>query len=438
MPPPPATAPRILIAESETSRTCDVARTLTGEEFAGYRIDGLIGGGGMGVVYRAMDPALERTVALKLLAPGLAEDAAFRERFITESKLAASLEHPNVIPIYQAGEHEGVLFLAMRYVPGDDVRTLVRREGALDPLRAGRVIAQVAAALEVAHECGLVHRDVKPANLLLGRGEHVYLTDFGLSKRLGGEEHTPTGELLGTLDFVAPEQIRGEPVCRETDVYALACTSFDVLTGRVPFPVETQEGKLWAHLSEPPPAATVLVPSLPPAIDEVLAKGMSKEPADRHPSALAFASALSAAAAPTADRSAAVAPPARRSPRTAPGLRAPGRPPAPGARRPARAALEARSDRGREVRAALGPALMEPFNLVVLAALLVTGAALGSLVLMIPLALTVYAVAVTHSVLTMLADRRAGQKPAPERPAPMSSPPPPPPTATARRRAERR
>src|SRR4051794_39232703 len=218
----------------------------------------------MGVVYRATDASLERSVALKLLAPELARDESFRRRFATESKVAASLDHPNVIPIYQAGEHDGVLYLAMRFVRGEDLRLRLRREGLLEPDIAARLVAQVGAALDAAHEAGLVHRDVKPANVLLDMHDHAYLTDFGLTKRLAADTvETRTGQILGTLDYIAPEQIRGEPPGPYTDVYALACMTLHLLTGDVPFTVDTEEGKLWAHLSESPPRASERRPGLP-------------------------------------------------------------------------------------------------------------------------------------------------------------------------------
>ncbi len=182
-----------------------------GDVFAGHRITGVAGRGGMGVVYRAVQLDLDRAVALKLIAPQLAEDPGFRERFVRESRLAAAIDHPNVIPNYYTGEYEGALYIAMRYVEGSDLRTLVRAAGRLDPERAAHIVAQVASALDAAHERGIVHRDVKPANVLLGASEHAYLTDFGLTKRISSHSgQTHAGGWVGTLGFVAPEQIRGE------------------------------------------------------------------------------------------------------------------------------------------------------------------------------------------------------------------------------------
>src|SRR5918997_583463 len=244
---------------------------LIATEFAGYRIDRRIGRGGMGVVYLATDLALERSVALKVLAEDLAKQPGFQRRFVGESKLAASLDHPNVIPIYAAGEHQGVLYIAMRFVPGHDLRTLLREEGRLEPERAARLVAQVASALDAAHAHGLVHRDVKPANVLMGAQDHVYLTDFGLSKRVAADsEATRTGMVLGTLDYVAPEQIRGHDVGPFTDVYSLGCMAVHLLTGQVAYPIETEEGKLWAHFSEPPPLPSARVPELGKRFDALV------------------------------------------------------------------------------------------------------------------------------------------------------------------------
>ncbi|MGH2824396.1 MAG: serine/threonine-protein kinase, partial [Thermoleophilaceae bacterium] len=191
-----------------------------GTTFAGYRVEALLGRGGMGVVYRATDLSLKRPVALKLIAPDHAEDERFRARFLREPELAASLDHPHVIPIYEAGEHQGQLYLAMRFVEGSDLKSVLEREGKLSPQRALAVLAQVAGALDAAHKRGLVHRDVKPANVLLDEEGHVYLTDFGITKQLGGDS-TDTGRVMGTLDYLAPELIRGDPVDGRTDCYAL-------------------------------------------------------------------------------------------------------------------------------------------------------------------------------------------------------------------------
>jgi DNA-binding beta-propeller fold protein YncE len=273
-----------------------------GDVFVDHRIEGLAGRGGMGVVYRATDIELERVVALKVITPALAEEEDFRRRFVAESKAAASIEHPNVIPVYYAGEREGVLYIVMRYVDGPDLRALVRAQGKLDPDRAAHIVAQVGAALDAAHAHGLVHRDVKPANVLLGDDDHAYLTDFGLTKRAattadGGASRG--GGWVGTLGFVAPEQIRGERVDARTDVYALGCVLVYAMTGSAPYVRDTDEATLWAHLNAPPPSEGV-----PPEFEGVVARALAKDPADRYPSA----GDLGRAALAAAGRSAATGP----------------------------------------------------------------------------------------------------------------------------------
>ena len=227
-----------------------------GTQIAGYRLEEEIGRGGMGVVYRAHDVALERSVALKLLAPALAEDPEFRERFLVESRLAASLDHPNVVPVYDAGEVEGQLYLAMRYVEGSDLKRLLADEGKLEPARAIAVCSQIANALDAAHARGLVHRDVKPSNVLLDEREHAYLADFGLTRRLtDAAPDFDAGLSLGTPAYVAPEQIEGKDVDGRADQYSLACLLHECLTGEPPFPRGSEAATLFAHLEEPPPAA---------------------------------------------------------------------------------------------------------------------------------------------------------------------------------------
>jgi protein kinase-like protein len=266
-----------------------------GSVLAGHRIERVLGRGGMGVVYAATDLSLERTVALKLIAPELAENVGFRRRFIAESRTAASLDHPNVVPIFRAGEEDGALFLAMRYVDGDNLGTIVMRDGALAPRRAAGLLGQVASALEAAHGRGLVHRDVKPANVLVTGDDHCYLTDFGLVEDLGASTGaTRSAEVLGTLDYLAPERIRGGVTGPWTDVYALGCLLFFALTGRVPFPLEAPESKLWAHVAEPPPRVSDA--GAPAAFDDVIATALAKQPRERHESAAAFAAAALAAA----------------------------------------------------------------------------------------------------------------------------------------------
>ena len=267
-----------------------------GTEVAGYRIERTLGRGGMSVVYLAEHDWLQRKVALKVLAPQLAEDERFRERFVRESRLAASLDHPNVIPIYEAGASGGDLFIAMRYVEGTDLRTLLHENGALKPARAVAIVRQVAAALDAAHEQGLVHRDVKPGNVLLARqrgsevGEHVYLSDFGLTKRSASDSGiTGTGQFVGTLDYAAPEQFKGGTPDARTDVYSLGCVLFECLTGQPPFTSENDAGLMYAHLQEPPPSVTANKANLPRGIDGIVATAMAKSPADRQQTAGALA-----------------------------------------------------------------------------------------------------------------------------------------------------
>jgi len=265
-----------------------------GETFAGYRIEAVVDRGGMGVVYRATDLRLERPVALKLVAPELAHDERFRSRFLKEPRLAAALDHPNVVPIYEAGEHDGRLFLAMRFVPGSNLKTLLGRGGVPDAERALRILAQIADALDAAHRRGLVHRDVKPANMLLDEEGHAYLTDFGITKQVGSDS-TQTGQIVGTLDYLAPEQIRTEPVDGRTDVYALGCVLYECLAGTPPFRRDTQMEAIWAHLREP-------VPPLPqfPRLDPVLAKALAKERDHRYATCSELIEAARATLAPEA------------------------------------------------------------------------------------------------------------------------------------------
>jgi hypothetical protein len=273
-----------------------VTDPLIGTIVGGHRIERLLGRGGMGLVYQASELSLERTVALKLIAPELAGEPGFRERFMAESKLAASLDHVNVLPIFHAGEHDGTLYLAMRFVEGDDLRTLVARDGPLPPPRAAAIVAQVAAALDAAHARRLVHRDVKPANVLIGPGDHAYLTDFGVVKDLAiTTGATTSGQLLGTVDYAAPEQIRGHGIGPPTDVYALGCVLFFALTGRVVFPLDAAESRLWAHISAPPPPVSSVAPGVPAALDDVLRRALAKAPQERYQAASELAAEVLAA-----------------------------------------------------------------------------------------------------------------------------------------------
>jgi ABC-type branched-subunit amino acid transport system substrate-binding protein len=282
----------------------------SGMIFAGYRVEALVARGGMGVVYRATDLSLERPVALKLVAPELAEDERFRERFLREPRLAASLDHPHVIPIYEAGEHDGQLYLAMRFVEGSDLRTILEREEKLSPERTLAVLAQVADALDAAHRRALVHRDVKPANVLLDEDGHAYLTDFGITKQVGGDS-TDTGRVVGTLDYLAPEQIRGDPVDGRADVYALGCVLYECLAGVPPFRRPTEAEILWAHMQEHPAPLRGQ-----PRLDPVLRKALAKDQEDRYGSCPALidaaADALGLARAPRAARRSIMPPAVRR------------------------------------------------------------------------------------------------------------------------------
>jgi serine/threonine protein kinase len=276
-----------------------------GTLLAGYRIETLIGRGGMSVVYLAHHEGLERKAALKLLAPELAEDEMFRRRFISESRIAAGLDHPNVIPVYEAGEADGLLFIAMRYVRGSDLRSLLAEHGPLDAADVVRVMDQLGAALDAAHAEGLVHRDVKPANVLLApptppaRVGHLYLADFGLTKKsLSGSGVTTTGQFVGTIDYVAPEQIRSEPVDGRADIYSLGCLLYECLTGEAPFERDTEVAVMFAHLNDPPPAPSAARPGLPAAIDEVVRTAMAKGPDRRSATAGALAAATTAAVRP--------------------------------------------------------------------------------------------------------------------------------------------
>jgi protein kinase-like protein len=276
-----------------------------GTVLGGYRIDGAIGHGGMGVVYRATDLRLSRTVAVKVITPSLAGDPEFRERFGRESRLAASIDHQNIVPVYEAGEADGLLYIAMRFVDGQDLDSILKATGRLAPARAARIVEQVGWALDAAHARGLVHRDVKPANILItgsGRSEHAYLTDFGLTKQLTSEARlTKTGQWVGTLDYSAPEQIDGRPVDARTDVYALGCVLYHALSGQVPFVRDSQVAKMYAHLHDTAPAITEIAHAVPSQLDRVVARAMAKDPGARHSSAGDLGSAAVAVAEGAAD-----------------------------------------------------------------------------------------------------------------------------------------
>ena len=264
-----------------------------GTEFAGYRIEEVIGRGGMGIVYRAEHLHLGRTVALKLMPPAHARSDEFRQRFVSEARLAASINHPNVITVFDAGDAEDRLYIAMEHVDGTDLRALLEERGApLDGSETGGIITAVAKALDAAHAGGLVHRDVKPANVLLAHG-HTWLTDFGLTTRAARTSGiTNNGMVVGTPDYVAPEQIKNEKVDGRADVYALGCVAFQCLTGQLPFEADSDIDVLRMHVEAQPPAPTAYDHGLPAAVDAVIARALAKDPRDRWPTASAFAAAL--------------------------------------------------------------------------------------------------------------------------------------------------
>jgi serine/threonine protein kinase len=322
--------------------TVPLAGLPPGAIFAGYRIEERVGRGGMGVIYRATESRPERTVALKVVAPELAADADFRARFLRESQIAASIEHPHVVPVSRVGEEDGVLFIAMRFIGGRDLAALIAAEGRLEPSRVARIVDQIADALDTAHEQGLVHRDVKPANVLVERrrrGEHVYLTDFGLTKSLATNGRlTGTGMTVGTTDYMAPEQFEGGRLDARADVYSLGCVLFEALTTRVPYERSGQAARMYAHLTAPPPTVSDLVPGVSPTFDTVVARALAKSPDDRYPSAGDLASAALAAAegrsvrraersvasgeaAPTRAKSTKAEPPTQKSPSAPDGAR---------------------------------------------------------------------------------------------------------------------
>jgi serine/threonine protein kinase len=286
-----------------------------GSMLAGYRLEAQVGAGGMAVVFRARDERLGRRVALKVLAPALTADAGFRRRFVAESRAAAAVDDPHIIPVYEAGEADGVLFIAMRFVASGDLRGVLEREGTLAPARTAAFVSPVALALDAAHGVGLVHRDVKPANILVdvhpGRPEHVYLSDFGVSKgAVSSVSLTGAGHFVGTPDYSAPEQIQGLTVDGRTDQYALACVAYQLLAGVVPFGRDQGMAVLFAHLSASPPSLLSWRPELPGGVDQVLARALAKAPQQRYECCQDFAEALREALglAPSARAVAAPAP----------------------------------------------------------------------------------------------------------------------------------
>jgi serine/threonine-protein kinase len=283
--------------------------SLIGRQVADYRVESLLGRGGQGVVYLAEHIHLGRKVALKVLAAELAEDQSFRRRFLREARLAASLDHPNILDVYDAGESDGLLFVAVRLVRGSDLSAVIASGGPMPPGRAVELLEPVAHALDAAHDAGLVHRDVKPGNILVEpatgkREERVYLSDFGLSKPLLAQSDpldsgrlTMAGYFVGTPDYAAPEQIEGRDVDGRVDIYSLGCVLYQCLVGQVPFPRDSLAGVMVAHMTEPPPRATDERPELPAAFDAIIARAMAKAPADRYPTADEMAAAMRSAAA---------------------------------------------------------------------------------------------------------------------------------------------
>jgi hypothetical protein len=258
-----------------------------GMEFAGYRLERLLGRGGMGVVYEATQISLERTVALKIVAPGLSADIGFRTRFRREGLAQARLEHPNIVVVHEAGEFQETLFLAMQLIRGPSLKKLIVA-GELDPLRSVRILRPIADALDTAHEAGMIHRDVKPHNILVGARDHSYLVDFGLTKSAEETGLTRTGEFLGSIDYISPEQIHNEAVTGASDVYALGAVLFECLTGTVPFPKDAEAAVIYAHMEEQPPSAHARRPGLPRGADGVLIRAMAKDPSQRPGSASAL------------------------------------------------------------------------------------------------------------------------------------------------------
>lgn len=362
--------------------TSDAWIPQVGSEFAGYRLEALIGHGGMSIVYRAQHLRLERTVALKLLTRELSQDESFRERFTRESRLAAALDHPNVIPIYEAGDVDGVFYIAMRYVGGSTLKQVLDAEGPLTPERTASIVSQVASALHAAHEDkGLVHRDVKPANILVvpghgaEGGDHVYLSDFGIAKQRQAGGLTKTGMFVGTADYASPEQIEGRDLDRRADVYALGCVLYECLTGGPTYEKDSEVALMYAHLLEPPPAVTNKRPDLSPDVDAVVAKAMAKNADDRYSTAPEFAAAMRKALTGTATRRTQQSDQARvpETILTSPAAAPPAPPPAAAPSEPAP------SRRGpRPLFVALGLALLAAIGGGVAAALLLTGGSSSS------------------------------------------------------------
>ena len=270
-----------------------------GQAFGPYHIAGTAGAGGMGVVYRAEQRSLARVVALKVIRPDIAQSGDYRSRFLREARLAAAVDHPHVVSVFDVGEQAGRLYLTMQWVDGQDLRTLLDRQRRLGPDRTVLIGTQLAGALQAVHEAGLVHRDVKPSNVLmrdLGGRDHAYLTDFGIAKMPGAQDDlTRTGWSVGTPGYLSPEQIRGQRPGPHSDLYALGCVLFEALTGRRPFGGENDLVMQWAHLSSPRPVVSIACPDLGRRYDGFFARALAVDPAQRFASGRAFADALQAA-----------------------------------------------------------------------------------------------------------------------------------------------
>ena len=254
-----------------------------GSTFAGYEVESVVGAGGIGILYRARQLRLDRPVALKLVEPGVARDPVVRERLRREARMVAALDHPNVVPLYEAGEEGGTVYVVTRWVEGTELGTLILEQGPLEPARAARIVAQIAAALATAHAKGLVHRDVKPSNVILTREDHVYLTDFGLAKRAATAPGlTAVDQMRGTVDYVAPELIEGSEPDARSDVYSLGCVLFEMLAGEPPF--ADQRGgmaKMWAQVNAEPPLLSERRGDVPPALEQAMRRAMAKVPEER-------------------------------------------------------------------------------------------------------------------------------------------------------------
>jgi serine/threonine protein kinase len=267
-----------------------------GSTFGGYQVESVVGLGGIGVLYRARQLRLDRPVALKLVEASVARDPVVRERLRREARAVASLDHPNVVPLYEAGEENGTVYIVTRWVDGTELGMLLHRDGALGPRRAAETAAQIAAALELAHEKGLVHRDVKPSNVIVTPEGHVYLTDFGLAKRAETAAGLTAGDqMLGTVDYVAPEQIEGSEPDARSDIYSLGCVLYEMLAGEAPFAAHKGGmAKMWAAVNAEPQPISERRPDVPPALDEVMRRAMSKSP-DERPTAAQFRATVLAA-----------------------------------------------------------------------------------------------------------------------------------------------